>query len=646
MSFGAVPTKVTPEQQLLPANEKALAVRRQLSGTCTATGAVTTIAGRGSAAFADGIGSAASFQYPSGVDFSPDGSTIAVADGIHHRVRLINVATGAVTTIAGSGSAAFADGTGSAASFNRPYGVAYSPDSSTIAVADWWNHRVRLINVATGAVTTIAGSGSAAFADGIGSAASFNRPYGVAYSPDGSTIAVADLHNHRVRLINVATGAVTTIAGSGSAAFADGTGSAASFNSPARVAYSPDSSTIAVVDRSNQRVRLINVATGAVTTIAGSGSDTFADGTGSAASFNSPPGVAYSPDGSTIAVADMKNHRVRLINVATGAVTTIAGSGSAAFADGTGSVASFNFPADVAYSPDSSTIAVADQDNSRVREICFGITPAPTAAPTTTPTDGPTDVPTAAPTVTPTAVPTDAPTESPTAVPTDVPTAAPTVTPTPAPTPAPTLVPTALPSTAGYDKVFDVSSNLTLSGFSTCSTDSNACFTETHQIAVEQAMTKLVGQTVMITAVTATASGMVVVVYHIVALESADAAQALWDINQMTANTTELLNGIEDEFKNDGAQVPEAFGVTAAPAVSNMEEVREGMFMRTDGEWIFCPKGQEPTAKKDDCSRCLEGMYSIKGICQECPEGKASSPSRDTCRQEEEPPLYKQVKKN
>jgi hypothetical protein len=123
-----------------------------------------------------------------------------------------------------------------------------------------------------------------------------------------------------------------------------------------------------------------------VTTIAGSGSGTFADGTGSAASFYHPTGVAFSADGSTIAVADTYYHRVRLINVATGAVTTIAGSGSGAFADGTGSAASFNQPTGVAYSSDGSTIAVADYSNHRVREICTGITPSPTAAPTTTPT--------------------------------------------------------------------------------------------------------------------------------------------------------------------------------------------------------------------------------------------------------------------
>jgi DNA-binding beta-propeller fold protein YncE len=103
-----------------------------------------------------------------------------------------------VTTLAGSDTAGFADGTGNDASFSRPSGLAYSADGSTIAVADTFNQRVRLIDVATGAVTTLAGSDTAGFADGTRSAASFRNPEDVAYSPDGSTLAVADTGNHRV----------------------------------------------------------------------------------------------------------------------------------------------------------------------------------------------------------------------------------------------------------------------------------------------------------------------------------------------------------------------------------------------------------------------------------------------------------------
>jgi DNA-binding beta-propeller fold protein YncE len=108
---------------------------------------------------------------------------------------------GTVTTLAGSRSAAFADGTGAAASFSNPGGVAFSPDQTLIAVADRGNGRIRLIVVATGAVSTL---------DGF-----FYDPRGMAFSPDQTLIAVAGAasSDNRIRLVVVATGAVSMLAG-------------------------------------------------------------------------------------------------------------------------------------------------------------------------------------------------------------------------------------------------------------------------------------------------------------------------------------------------------------------------------------------------------------------------------------------------
>eukprot|EP00666_Eupelagonemidae_sp_cell4sb_P017875 gene17875-biopygen31090 len=96
-------------------------------------------------------------------------------------------ARGSTTTIAGSGSRGSADGTGTVASFDFPRGVACSPDGTMLAVADSYSHRIRLVAMGTGAVTTLAGSGTESFADGTGAAAAFRYPYGVSYSPDGAT---------------------------------------------------------------------------------------------------------------------------------------------------------------------------------------------------------------------------------------------------------------------------------------------------------------------------------------------------------------------------------------------------------------------------------------------------------------------------
>ena len=106
--------------------------------------------------------------------------------------------------------------------FNEPTDVAAS--STYVYVADMLNHRIRRISTANGWTTTLAGSGSGAFRDGTGAAASFNRPRGVALSTDGLTLYVADERNARIRQIVISSGVVSTLAGSGVVGFADGTG--------------------------------------------------------------------------------------------------------------------------------------------------------------------------------------------------------------------------------------------------------------------------------------------------------------------------------------------------------------------------------------------------------------------------------------
>ncbi|EOD29066.1 hypothetical protein EMIHUDRAFT_365941, partial [Emiliania huxleyi CCMP1516] len=107
------------------------------------------------------------------------------------KIRRVEVATGEVTTLAGSGEEGDADGVGDAAEFCHPYGVAISPDGCALFVADQCNDKIRRVEVATGEVTTVAGSGTRGSADGVGDAAEFEGPAGIASSPDGSTLLVA-----------------------------------------------------------------------------------------------------------------------------------------------------------------------------------------------------------------------------------------------------------------------------------------------------------------------------------------------------------------------------------------------------------------------------------------------------------------------
>ena len=126
--------------------------------------------------------------------------------------------------MAGSGIEGSVNGVGANASFDGPYCVSFSQDGTLIAVADYNNHIIRIITVTTRAVVTVAGSGTPGSANGVGADASFNHPLGVSFSQDGSLIAVADRDNHMIRMVTVATGAVVAAAGSGTPGSANGVG--------------------------------------------------------------------------------------------------------------------------------------------------------------------------------------------------------------------------------------------------------------------------------------------------------------------------------------------------------------------------------------------------------------------------------------
>ena len=294
--------------------------------------------------------------------------TAFVADGDGHTIRSVDVGTGRVTTIAGSGAAGYGDGVGPAAVFSSPIDIDATPDGSTLLICDYNNRRIRKLDLASGTVSTLAGSGAAALADGTGAAAAFNIPHGVAVAPDGLTAVVADFGNHRLRLIVLASQVVTTIAGSGVGGSVDGIGTTAQLNHPTYVAFTPDGQTLLICDQAGHRVRAMTVSSRSVWTLAGSGGAGYADGVGTLASFNMPYGVAVTPDGAYALIGQYMDHRVRAIDLSTRAVTTLAGS-SAGHADGSGSDARFNNPAQPAVSPDGKTMLIADLTNHRVRKI-------------------------------------------------------------------------------------------------------------------------------------------------------------------------------------------------------------------------------------------------------------------------------------
>jgi DNA-binding beta-propeller fold protein YncE len=304
------------------------------------------------------------------VSISPDGTFALVADFLNNRIRRVVIATGSVTTLVGSVDG-YADGVGTQARFSQPCDVSVSPDGTFALVTDRENVRIRRVSIATGSVTTLAGS-VVGYADGVGTQAAFNSPSGVSISPDGTFALVADGGNNRIRRVSIATGNVTTLAGS-VRGYADGVGTQASFRYPYGVSISPDGTFALVADGGNNRIRRVSIATGSVTTLAGGSVQGYADGVGTQASFDNPSGVSISPDGTFALVADHNNHRIRRVSIATGNVTTLAGSVDG-YADGVGTQASFSYPYGVSISPDGTFALVADYFNNRIRKISLAST--------------------------------------------------------------------------------------------------------------------------------------------------------------------------------------------------------------------------------------------------------------------------------
>ena len=306
---------------------------------------VTTFAGS-TQGYADGTGTGAKFYYPSGMVSDASGN-LYISDSRNHRIRKVTPA-GTVTTFAGSGVAGSADGTGTAAGFNYPVGLALD-GSGNLYVVDRSNHRIRRITP-SGAVSTLAGS-TQGYADGTGTAAKFDAPSDIALDAMGN-VYVTDEQNQRIRKITPS-GAVTTLAGSGTQGNADGTGTAAQFNIPQGLAID-GSGNLYVGDQVGSRIRKVPPA-GAVTTLT----------TG----VSEPISLELGGSGDLYA-GELYSHRIRKITPA-GVVTTVAGTGSAGSDNGPPLSASFNFPGGIAFDPQGN-MYVADMWNNRIRRMGAG----------------------------------------------------------------------------------------------------------------------------------------------------------------------------------------------------------------------------------------------------------------------------------
>jgi sugar lactone lactonase YvrE len=328
------------------------------------SGVVTTLAGlAGVNGAKDGTGSAARFFFPRGIAVDSN-NNIFVADTSNDTIREITT-NGVVTTFAGSaGFPGTNNATGKAATFDLPVGINFDANGN-LYVADFQNNSIR--KVTPGAVvSTLAGSGPQIQGsnDGTNGTAQFHGPFGVVAGPSG--LFVTDSRNNTIRMVTYA-GVVTTIVGSASASGSvDATGLAARLNNPGGITID-DQTNLYEADFVNNSIRKVSAALDVTTFVglaAGSGTN---DATGSAARFNSPGGSAFGPDGN-LYVADQQNHTIRKITPQ-GDVSTFAGTpGVSGTNDGVGSVAMFNAPNDLAFDP-GGNMYVADTQNHTIRMI-------------------------------------------------------------------------------------------------------------------------------------------------------------------------------------------------------------------------------------------------------------------------------------
>lgn len=300
-------------------------VRQVLPDGTIAPAIGTGFAGDGPPDFSDNEpggapGTATALNHPTDASWLPNGDLL-ISVWHNHKLRTWNPDSGYVHVLGGA-EVGFAGDGGDVvdALFSQPHS-AVSDELGTIYVVDMRNGRLRYITP-DGVIDTLGGDGTQGFAGDGGpvSAAVFNFPTGAAPRPggsvalDGRTLYVSDTLNHRIRAVNLDTGTITTVVGTGVAGFAgdDGPAINAQLNNPIDIEVFDEK--LFIADTNNCRVRVVDLQTGVISTIAGTGESTWTGDGGPAleATLNYPHGVALSPDG-RLFIADTYNHVIRVV---------------------------------------------------------------------------------------------------------------------------------------------------------------------------------------------------------------------------------------------------------------------------------------------------------------------------------------------
>lgn len=344
-------------------------------GAMCAAAPIETVAGTGmSDDNGEGVATKSNVGDPFGVEIGPDGA-LYITEVRNHRVRRLEWKTGWMSTVAGSGKQGYAGDGGPAreAQLNEPYEVRFDGEGNMFFV-EMQNHLVRKVEAKSGRISTIAGTGKAGFAGdgGPATSAQLRQPHSIALDGRGG-LYVADIGNHRIRRVDLKTGMIDSIAGSAEPRLPTEGQLAKGNPILGPRALFIDGTTMWIALREGHSVWKLDLASGKLHHVAGTGKQGFAGDGGPLkdAQFNGPKGIAVGPDKS-VYVVDTENQAIRRLDLARNVVTTVAGSGPAkkGFGGDGGDPlkALFDRPHGICLGPDGA-IYIGDTLNHRVRRV-------------------------------------------------------------------------------------------------------------------------------------------------------------------------------------------------------------------------------------------------------------------------------------
>jgi streptogramin lyase len=291
---------------------------------------IVTVAGTGEPGYTGdgGEASEARIKGPFGVVKGPQGN-LYICDTFNHVVRCVDV-RGKITTVAGTGKKGYSGdgGKSTRAKINEPYEVRLGTDGNMYFV-EMQNHIVRRVDLKTGIITTVVGTGQRGFSGDGGPAiqAKMNRPHSIQFGPKGD-LYICDIGNHRIRKVDLKTGRISTFAGTGERKpTPDGASlSGTPLNGPRAIDFEGQQMWLAL--REGNAVYRLDLIKGTIHHEAGTGKKGFTGNGGPAktATLSGPKGIAVGPRGN-IYLADTESHSVRMIDRQTGRLELIAGDG-------------------------------------------------------------------------------------------------------------------------------------------------------------------------------------------------------------------------------------------------------------------------------------------------------------------------------